>query len=478
MLKHNGAYYAYGTVPELTIPVLHSRDLVSWRPLGDALALHDGAFDALWAPEVAYDNGTFYMYYSAGGEEGEGHQLRAATATGPSGPFEDSGVVLTPDDPFTIDAHPFRDDDGQWYLYYCRDFLDSEGGEPVGTGIVVDRLIGMTRLAGERRTVVRPHAEWQLYERQRKWYGRVRDWYTVEGPFVRKHDGRYYCFYSGGAWKEPNYGVSYAVGNHPMGPFASTPGADGPKLLRTRPGLVIGPGQASVIHAPDNAHEYIVYHAWDPQHTKRLMRIDRLDWSVEGPSSPAPTLAPQPAPQLPTFGGLFDGPDGAPPNPDTWRVDGGDWQQRDGELVQRDSAARSAATLVSCVPLYDEFLVEVNVRLVEPSRDHGRYGLCVNHGGGDRISLTLAADGSRLLCDLDTQGSSRRTKLGALGPGFKSEAYHRLLVSSRAGKVEVWVDGVRVASEIEVPAREASVGLLTYAAAAAFAGISVTLLPK
>ncbi len=307
MLKHNGEYYAYGTVPpdKLTIPVLHSRDLVSWQPLGDALALNDDAFEALWAPEVAYDNGTFYMYYSAGGEEGEGHQLRVATATRPSGPFEDGGVVLTPDDPFTIDAHPFRDDDGQWYLYYCRDFLDSEGDERVGTGIVVDRLVGMTGLAGERRTVVRPHAEWQLYERQREWHGRVWDWYTVEGPFVRKHDGRYYCFYSGGAWKEPNYGVSYAVADHPMGPFVSTPGADGPKLLRTRPGQVIGPGHASVVHGPDNIHEYIVYHAWDPQHSKRFMRIDRLDWSVEGPSSPAPTLNPQPV----------------PPNPGAWRAD-------------------------------------------------------------------------------------------------------------------------------------------------------------
>jgi beta-xylosidase len=270
VLKHKGEYYAYGTVPPggLTIPVLHSRDLVSWRPLGDALALHDDAFDALWAPKVAYDNGTFYLYYSAGREEGEGHQLRVATAAHPSGPFEDSGVVLTPDDPFTIDAHPFRDDDGQWYLYFCRDFLDPEGDERVGTGIVVDRLVGMTRLAGERATVVRPHAQWQLYERQREWYGRVWDWYTAEGPFVRKHDGRYYCFYSGGAWKEPNYGVSYAVAQHPTGPFVSTPGADGPKLLRTQPGQVIGPGHASVIHAPDNIHEYIVYHAWDPQSTR------------------------------------------------------------------------------------------------------------------------------------------------------------------------------------------------------------------
>jgi hypothetical protein len=263
-----------------------------------------------------------------------------------------------------------------------------------------------------------------------------------------------------------------------MGPFVSTPGTDGPKLLRTRPGRVIGPGHASVVHAPDNVHEYIVYHAWDPRHTKRLMRIDRLDWRVEGPTSPAPTLDPQLAPPLPWFGYRCDGPDEAPPTPDAWRVDRGDWRKLDGELIQRDSGARPATALLASVPPIEEFLLEVNVRLVEPSRDHGRYGLFLNHGGGDRISLMLAADGSGLLCDRDTQGSSRRTNLGALGPGFRSEAYHRLLVSARAGKLEVRVDGVHVASEIEVPAREAGVGLLTYAAAAAFAGISVTLLPE
>ena len=454
--------------------MLHSRDLVSWRPLGDALAIHGDAFDALWAPEVAYDNGTFYMYYSAGGEEGEGHQLRVAMATGPSGPFEDSGVVLTPDDPFTIDAHPFRDDDGWWYLYYCRDFLDSERGERVGTGIVVDRLVGMTRLAGERRTVVRPHAEWQLYERQREWYGRVWDWYTVEGPFVRKHDGRYYCLYSGGAWKEPNYGVSYAVADHPMGPYASGPDADEPELLRTRPGRTIGPGHASVVHAPDNVHEYIVYHAWDPQHTARLMRIDLLNWGEEGPYSSGPTLDPQPAPPVPSFSDGFDGPDDAPPEPGAWRVEGGDWRQRDGELLQRDAGARPATALLAGGPPCEEYLFEVNVRLLEAGDEDGRYGVCLDHAPGDRTSLTLAADGSGMLCERGPLESGRRRSLRALGSDFRSEAYHQLLVSARGGEVEVWVDGVRVASGIEVPPGAGSVGLLTWGAAVAFDGASLT----
>jgi GH43 family beta-xylosidase len=480
VLKHNGEYYAYGTAPpgELIIPVLHSRDLVGWRPLGDASTLDDDAFQALWAPEVAYDNGTFYLYYSAGGEEGQRHQLRVAAATRPTGPFEDSGAVLTPEDPFTIDAHPFRDDDGQWYLYYCRDFLDSDRNERVGTGIVVDRLVGMTRLAGERRTVVQPHAGWQLYERQRKWYGRVGDWYTVEGPFVHKHDGRYYCFYSGGAWKEPNYGVSYVVADEAMGPFAPEEGAEGPEILRTRLGRVIGPGHASVIHAPDNVDEYIVYHAWDPEHTSRLMRMDRLNWGEEGPSSPGPTLDPQPVPTMPRFRDGFDGPDGAPPDPGAWRVNAGDWRQQDGELVQHDSGARSATAQLASVPPYEECLFEANVRLVEAGHEHGRYGICMSHGPEYRTSLTLTTDGSSLLCarGRDTQEFGRRSSLRALGAGFRCDAYHRLLVSVRGGKVEVQVDGVRVASGIEVPPGAGGVGLLTWGASAAFDGVSVTSL--
>jgi len=46
----------------------------------------------------------------------------------PLGPYQDVGPLLDPSDcPFAIDPHPFRDEDGQWYLF-ARDFLDSEAG--------------------------------------------------------------------------------------------------------------------------------------------------------------------------------------------------------------------------------------------------------------------------------------------------------------------------------------------------------------
>jgi hypothetical protein len=98
--------------------------------------------------------------------------------------------------------------------------------------------------------------------------------------------------------------------------------------------------------------------------------------------------------------------------------------------------------------------------------------LYLDHGRGDLTSLTLAAEGSGILCERASQEPSLRT----LGPDFRNDAYHRLLVSVSGGKVEVQVDGARVASGIEAPPGASSVGLRTQGASAAFDGVSVTSL--
>lgn len=291
VLRHGGYYYAYGTAPtpigERWFPILQSADLVNWTPRGGALIPVPGA-DEFWAPEVVYHDGIFYMYYSAHGINGGNHRLRVATSTDPLGPFEDTGCVLTPDDPFTIDAHPFCDKDGQWYLFYARDFLTADNGYRIGTGIVVDRLVDMITLAGQPRIVVRPHADWQLFQAQRSIYDGVYDWYTVEGPAVRLHKSRYYCFYSGGGWEQDNYGVAYVVAEHPLGPYIQPNHVSGP-LLRSVPGRVIGPGHNSFVVSPDGSQEYVVYHGWDSAKTARYMRIDRLMWDGDRPIIEGPT---------------------------------------------------------------------------------------------------------------------------------------------------------------------------------------------
>lgn len=91
-----------------------------------------------------------------------------------------------------------------------------------GTALVVDKLVGMTRLAGEEEVVMRARCDWQLFKSQREMYGQIFEWQTMEGPFVRKRDGIYYCFYSGGCYEDDTYGVDYGISKSVTGPYSDS----------------------------------------------------------------------------------------------------------------------------------------------------------------------------------------------------------------------------------------------------------------
>jgi GH43 family beta-xylosidase len=302
VLKHNGAYWAYGTSERQAdgrwFPILHSTDLANWTYMGGALVpLREPEGAAYWAPEVVHVDGVFYMYYSAASPAGdETHRLRLATADHPAGPFRDVGRVLLPEEGFSIDAHPFRDPkDGQWYLFFAKDFFD----ERVGTGIAVAPLAGdMMTLQDAPRTVIRPSSDWHIFQRNRRIYGRLWEaWHTIEGPFVLHHKDLYYCLYSGGSWETMNYGVGFGVAEHPLGPYRDEWSLEGPAVLQGVPGRVLGPGHCSVVRWNDDRTDFLVYHAWDAESTARRMCIDPLEWvphpEGERPRCAGPTFEPQ-----------------------------------------------------------------------------------------------------------------------------------------------------------------------------------------
>jgi GH43 family beta-xylosidase len=125
-------------------------------------------------------------------------------------------------------------------------------------------------------------------------YGRTfPEWHTIEGPYVVRHEGKYYCFYSGANWQTPRYGVDYAVADHVTGPYTGQ-GREA-RVLRGVPGRVRGPGHHSVTVGPDG-RDWIVYHAWDSGMRTRQLCVDRLAWTPDGPRCVGPTSTPQPAP--------------------------------------------------------------------------------------------------------------------------------------------------------------------------------------
>jgi hypothetical protein len=153
----------------------------------------------------------------------------------------------------------------------------------------------MTRLKeGASHIVLRARCGWQRYQADREMYGERYDWHTLEGPSVRKLGDRYYCFYSGGCWRNHGYGVDYAVAHSVMGPWSGDGSENGPRILRTVPGHLLGPGHNSTVLGPDGETLFIAYHAWDPDLTARRLCIDRIERTPEGPRCAGPTWTPQP----------------------------------------------------------------------------------------------------------------------------------------------------------------------------------------
>ncbi|HET6511599.1 MAG TPA: family 43 glycosylhydrolase, partial [Candidatus Kapabacteria bacterium] len=241
-------------------------------------------------------------YYSVGNETYM--NIRVATSADPAGPYFDSGKVLTSQQ-FAIDAHVFRDDDGQHYLFYATDFLEYSR---IGTGTVVDRLVDPFTLEGDPRPVTRAKFDWQVYDPARKEKGGVR-WHTVEGPFVVKRKGIYYEMFSGGNWQNKTYGVSYATTDDLDMRNEWDQHCDGEKtlpILRTISAddnntAVNGPGHNSVVMGPSNLEQFVVYHQWDTDVSNRVLSIDRLDWVGAEMLVLGPTTKLQEAPAMPAM---------------------------------------------------------------------------------------------------------------------------------------------------------------------------------
>lgn len=281
----DGSFAAYGSGPPAAeapreprvLRALWSTDLHEWHDRGlvlDRLAPEAG--DEYWAPEVVLRDATYWMYYSVG-HGITGHGVRVARSFSPFGPFVDTGVDLTRGELFAIDAHPFQDHDGRWYLFYARDVL---AHDRPGTHLAVVELDGPDKRAGEPVPVLGAFADWQIYERHRQIHGMRLDWHTLEGPSVLRRRGKYWMTYSAGAWTGSNYSVSWATADHPLGPWTpAPPGA--PPLLATNDDL-IGPGHNGLFRITDG-QDGIAFHSWDPTRTLRQMHLHHFTIAPQGP---------------------------------------------------------------------------------------------------------------------------------------------------------------------------------------------------
>lgn len=278
VLRVDGTYYAYGTNGNgKEVQTLTSTDLVHWRAGGDALPdVGRWAYPGkTWAPEVlARDDGSFVLYYTA---NGGGQCVGRAVGEDPAGAFVDrwrEPLVCQRSEGGSIDASPFRDDDGSLYLLWKND------GNALGrtTYLYGQRLSSDgTELEGEPQ---------RLASNDVRWEGGV-----VEAPTLWKEDGRYYLFYSGEAFDSELYAVGYATCEGPLGPCDDA--GENP-ILKTGCGAH-GPGHQALVRDAEG-DTWIVYHAWDATFGQRQVWLDRIRWQDGRPVVEGPTCEEQPGP--------------------------------------------------------------------------------------------------------------------------------------------------------------------------------------
>ena len=469
VLKFLNEYWAYCTGfwrDGGCFGILHSRNLVDWKEQGSAL--NPMPFDATcyWAPEVFYENGRFFMYYSVGNETMM--EIRVAIADHPAGPFVDSGRKLTSED-FAIDPHVFVDSDGARYLFYATDFLEHT---QIGTGTVVDRMLDEFTLEGNPQPVTRARFDWQVYDPQRKEKGGVR-WHTVEGPFVLKRKGIYYEMFSGGNWQNITYGVSYATSKQILKDEEWEQASDGVRvlpILRTLPGKIVGPGHNSVVRGPDNRELYCVYHRWAEDFGGRMMSIDPLDWAGERLFIAGPSAAPQPAPILPTFADYFDEEQRSDLG-ENWECEGGSWFARDGSAIQELNASATAR----CKIKSPCFVAEVSFRSTEVSfAATSAYGVSLSDSQGEFVSFLISpARKQAIISYRDEEGWS--SEIFPLPEKFEPQAFHLLRMENEYCSINIVFDNELIRWKKLLKCSCDTISLITQHIAAAFSGFALTI---
>lgn len=287
VLVMGDATYAYATnTGTSNVPVLRSTDLVSWERAGDAMpALPTWAkpnFGSTWAPGVIDVGERFVLYFVARDAASERQCIGVAVGDRPEGPFRDESsqpLICQVELGGSIDAYPFRDDDGQLYLYWKND--GNCCAKPVGLWAQRLSSDGLV-LEGEPVKLIRRDQPWEIP--------------LIENPAMVRQDSVYHLFYSGNWWESHEYAVGYAACDGPMGPcrkpltepiFTFTPEAMGPG------------GQALFTDAGGTL--WMAYHAWTGPDVGypggvRSLRIDPVRFQDGRPIITGPTTDPQPIP--------------------------------------------------------------------------------------------------------------------------------------------------------------------------------------
>lgn len=202
----DGTYYFTASVPSYDRIVLRSAKSLESLADSEEVAIwtkhEQGAMgNHIWAPELHYLYGKWYIYFAAGDAEDKWHIRPYVLECRGQNPLRDTwtekGMMQCADEDefsfrsFSLDATVFENRGDYYYVW----------AEKVGVGkmisnLYIARMESPTKLATVQVLLTTPDYDWER-----------RGFWVNEGPSVLKHNGRIYLTYSAS-----DTGVNYCMG--------------------------------------------------------------------------------------------------------------------------------------------------------------------------------------------------------------------------------------------------------------------------
>ena len=285
MIRQDSVYYVFCT--GMGIGVWSSADHKVWKKepaVFDkapewAVEAVPGFKGHIWAPDISYHNGLYYLYYAV---SAFGRNTSCIGLAVNKTLHTDSKEYRWQDLGKVVQSVPGRD---MWNAIDPNLALDEEGRPWLAFGSFWNG-IKLVSLAADLRSVARPEKWYTIAARPRSAGipDSVAGDAAIEAPFIFRKDSFYYLFVSFDyccRGEKSTYKMVVGRSEKIQGPYLDR---DGNPMTLGGGSLVLegdknwnGVGHNAVVHFEDG--DWLVFHGYDANdHGKSKLRMERLDW--------------------------------------------------------------------------------------------------------------------------------------------------------------------------------------------------------
>ncbi|QGG57456.1 family 43 glycosylhydrolase [Paenibacillus sp. B01] len=291
MYKHTDGYYYYTQTTGGNITLSRSRTLsgidagesaVVWTPPAGTMYSSN-----LWAPELHYLDGKWYVYFAADNGSNENHRmyvLENASANPLTGSWTLKGKISDATDRWAIDGTVLTVGGSRYFLW-----SGWEGTVNDKQHLYIAQMSNPWTISSARTRIATPTYSWETNTTPQ----------VNEGPQVIVRGSTISLVYSAsGSWTD-----GYCLGLITAGTSANLLNASSwtkksTPIFASANGIY-GPGHHSFTKSPDGAEDWIVYHSarWQGAGWTRQVRAQKFGWNADNtpnlgsPAAPNASIA-------------------------------------------------------------------------------------------------------------------------------------------------------------------------------------------